>query len=279
MPNILTDPVAIVPLIGTALIAMTILLAATRATATIGLAGPARDRLLRITSASLGIWIAIAAIAGLLGLFSGQILSVVPPVAFGLLLPMVAVPAMFAMSPTARQVLDAVPVRWIVGVQLYRVLGGVFLVLLAQGRMPAAFALPAGWGDIGVGIAALILAMTYRPGSRRWRAAAIGWNVLGILDLVVAVSTGAMSAPGPLQRFGFETPNTLITTFPFVLIPTVLVPLSILLHVAALRRLTLERDASMSRNEPELLATDSRDDTDPAVLNIKHLDRRARTID
>ena len=47
--------------------------------------------------------------------------------------------------------------------------------------------------------------------------------------------------PGPLQRLAFDSPNTAISAFPLVLIPTVLVPLSVLLHVFSLRSLALAR--------------------------------------
>jgi hypothetical protein len=50
----------------------------------------------------------------------------------------------------------------------------------------------------------------------------------------MAVTLGILSAPGPLQRLALDAPNSAISAFPFVLIPTVLVPISILLHLFAL---------------------------------------------
>jgi len=70
----------------------------------------------------------------------------------------------------------------------------------------------------------------------RWaRPLAIVWNVLGLVDLFLAVTLGVLSAPGPLQLLAHDTPNTLITAFPLVVIPTFLVPLWVLLHVYSLR--------------------------------------------
>ena len=40
--------------------------------------------------------------------------------------------------------IDAVPQPWLVGVQTFRVLGAIFLVLYASGALPGPFALPAG---------------------------------------------------------------------------------------------------------------------------------------
>jgi hypothetical protein len=60
----------------------------------------------------------------------------------------------------------------------------------------------------------------------------------GILDLTVAVTTGFITSPSAL--FNYEPPNELISAFPLVLIPVYLVPLSILLHLASLKKLRRE---------------------------------------
>ena len=57
----------------------------------------------------------------------------------------------------------------------------------------------------------------------------------------MAVTTGFLSSPSPIQLFAFDNPNTLITAFPLVMIPVFLVPLAVLLHLASL--------AKLSRNE------------------------------
>jgi hypothetical protein len=57
----------------------------------------------------------------------------------------------------------------------------------------------------------------------------IVWNVLGIADLVMAVSLGFITSPG----FGIST----MTTLPWVLIPTVGVPLALIIHGITLYRI------------------------------------------
>lgn len=122
-------------------------------------------------------------------------------------------------------------------VQFYRVLGLIFLVLYAEERLPGAFALPAGCGDVLVGLLAPIVSIAF---ARQWRGS-IGlvraWNLLGIADLVVAVATGFLSSPSPFQMLAFDRPNELINAFPLAMIPVFLVPLSILLHLASLKKL------------------------------------------
>src|SRR6266581_3800783 len=88
-----------------------------------------------------------------------------------------------------------------------------------------------------VGLAAPVVGYLFYKGARWSCLAVLSWNVAGILDLVVAVATGFLSSPGPFQVLALETPNELITAFPLVLVPVFAVPLSILLHLAALKRL------------------------------------------
>jgi hypothetical protein len=77
------------------------------------------------------------------------------------------------------------------------------------------------------------------------------WNVLGLTDLAVAVTTGFLSSPSPIQSLAFDNPNTLITAFPLVMIPVFLVPLAVLLHLASLAKLR-QTEASSHEISPLL---------------------------
>jgi hypothetical protein len=112
-----------------------------------------------------------------------------------------------------------------------RVVGVLFLIVMALGHLPAAFALPAGLGDIAIGVSAPFVARRLARGTGR--AGAVRFNVLGILDLVVAGSTGFL-----LFRLVEVAPSTEpLFLLPLALIPTVPVPLALALHVVSLRRL------------------------------------------
>jgi len=129
-----------------------------------------------------------------------------------------------------------------------RVVGVLFLIVMAQGHLPAAFALPAGLGDIAIGVAAPFVARRLARGTGR--AGAVRFNVLGILDLVVAVSIAFL-----LFEFVEVTPSTApLRLLPLALIPTVAVPLAVALHIVSLRQL---RTAARSREDrsPHVLPT------------------------
>jgi hypothetical protein len=63
-----------------------------------------------------------------------------------------------------------------VGLQFYRVFGAIFLLMYAQGRMPAAFALPAGARDVAVGLLAPIVGVAYARGVAGREFLVVGWN-------------------------------------------------------------------------------------------------------
>lgn len=112
----------------------------------------------------------------------------------------------------------------------FRVLGVLFLVLMLQGKLPAVFAVPAGLGDIAIGVSAPFLAR--RLARDRAHRAAVRFHVLGILDLVVAAGIAALVTFGLLD----VTPSTdLLRLLPLALVPTAAVPLAIALHLVALR--------------------------------------------
>jgi len=194
-----------------------------------------RFRTIATLASVLTAWFAVAAALGRLDFFRGA--SDRPPtIQFGVFLPIVIGVALW-LVPIVRRTLEAVPQSWIVGVQLYRGLGVIFLVLYASGKIPGAFALPAGIGDVLTGLLAPIVALGYargRPGAER---RVLAWNVFGLLDLVVAVTTGFLTSPSPFQLLSLDAPNQLISAFPLVMVPAFAVPLSVLLHLASLAKL------------------------------------------
>jgi hypothetical protein len=198
-------------------------------------------------SALLVAWFVVAAATSIVGYYRPS--SGPPTIQYGLMTPIVIGVLAFFSWPLLRRIVASVPNTWLVGVQFYRVLGVIFVVLCAGGHLPGIFALPAGLGDTLVGIlapfAAVSLARSPKTSANRARL----WNLLGIADLIIAVTLGFLTSPSPLQMFAFDRPSGLIAMFPLSLIPVYAVPLSILLHLASLQKLRQEQ-RSGSRELP-----------------------------
>jgi hypothetical protein len=138
---------------------------------------------------------------------------------------------MLARIPMVRQALTApgMTSRLLVP-HSFRVGGLVFLLAMVLGRLPALFALPAGLGDIAVGIGAVVLArrLAHGHGGR----GLVRLHVLGMTDLVIALTLGALTA---FHLVNVTPAGDLISEFPLALIPTVAVPLLFALHITSLR--------------------------------------------
>ncbi|WP_345116936.1 hypothetical protein [Hymenobacter algoricola] len=69
------------------------------------------------------------------------------------------------------------------------------------------------------------------------RSGLLIWNVVGLALLLNIVVNAVLAVPGPLQRQAFDQPNGAVLHFPFAWLPGVVVPLALLAHLAAIRRL------------------------------------------
>src|SRR5262249_44797950 len=114
----------------------------------------------------------------------------------------------------------------------FRIVGAVFLIVMALRALPPALALPAGLGDIAVALAAPFVARELARGTGH--RAAVWFNALGIVDLLVAVGIGTTIG----YRLVTVTPSTEpMSLLPLGLVPTAGVPLLIVLHIVSLRQL------------------------------------------
>jgi hypothetical protein len=182
------------------------------------------------TVAIAGLWIGLAIALANTGIYSPAA-TPVPVVGVMAALPLVVVGVGALLFAGMRDALMALPVRLLVGLNIMRALGVLFLLLAAQDRLSGPFPLSAGWGDIIVGVGAipLMAAVVRNPGGNR--GLLLAWNAFGTLDLVAAVALGVLSAPGsPLQLFGGPIGSAAIWTLPWSNIPTVLVPFYLITH-------------------------------------------------
>ena len=172
---------------------------------------------------ALVVWLLAAVVIGATGLLAR--LPVPPPAVAGAITLSLLVAIMAA--PGFRAEIRRFSLRSFVLFHLTRVAaGGYFLFLYARGTLPAEFALPAGWGDIIVGLAAAAVALSCIPIRTPWqRAALLTWNTLGLLDILFVLSTGVRLFLGdPVIMASFAR-------LPLALLPTFVVPVVLVTHV------------------------------------------------
>jgi hypothetical protein len=182
------------------------------------------------------LWFAVAWSAAINGVFRTGA-SPLPVLPLAIFLPVVIGAPLLLLSKRVGQVLDAMPATWLVALQLYRVVGSIFLAAGLRGVLPGVFALPAGIGDVLTGLFAVPAAIAMATGTAQGRRAAIAWNIFGLADFAVAITLGMITSPGPFQLIVPNVPSIGAGAYPNVLTPAFVVPSSILLHALSLRQL------------------------------------------
>lgn len=202
----------------------------------------------------VGAWFAVSILVGLSGVLHTGV-GERPRIPIPLIGGFVTAYLLSTRVKAFREIIAAIPVTWLVGFQLLRIVGGsVLLLLFAQGFLPFVFAVPVGLTDALVGLLALPLLYLWRnqhpaaPGLTR------AWAILGILDHVGGIVMATLTGAGPLMNL---TPwggtNLIMDLFPLVLIPSFRIPLALLINVHLLHNLgTLRRLAAPASQQPAI---------------------------
>jgi hypothetical protein len=187
----------------------------------------------RTVKIALGAWLVAVFALAALGAFVRPAGSLPLPVAAGVVTPLIVFAIALRASAAFRAFVIALDLRLIVALQAWRFAGFGFIALYANHVLPGLFAWPAGLGDMAVAAAApwFVLSLVRTPAVAR-SAEFRWWNTLGIVDLVVAVSTATICS---VRVAAAGSPSIApMAELPLVLIPTFLVPLFVMLHIAAL---------------------------------------------
>ncbi len=176
----------------------------------------------------LAAWLAAALLAGALGVVA----SLQPPLPQLILFALVAflIIAYSTLRPF-RNAISSLPLDALVAIHFSRFVGLYFLLLYAADRLPFAFAVPGGIGDIVIAVAAVIL-VALRIGARAASPLIYAtWNALGLIDILFVALTAA--------RLAVADPESMAELFrlPLCLLPTFLVPLIIFSHIVIGHRL------------------------------------------
>lgn len=196
----------------------------------------------RLTIGIIAVWFVFSIWASAAHVFRQS--ASAPPIALGIsvAVPLLAFWVWFKASTGFREFALSLDPQALTIVQSWRVAGFAFVALYLYGILPGIFANPAGWGDIFIGLTAPWVALKLtRP---EHRGAFIAWNLLGMLDLVTAVTLGTTSR---LINVGGLAADAM-TVLPLSIVPTFLVPLFFIMHIiviAEARRWPEEAPATM----------------------------------
>lgn len=131
-----------------------------------------------------------------------------------------------------RSILYNITQSWLILFQTHRIIiGTLFLLTIAQQKLPQEFALSAGIGDLTIGLTSFLVYYLYHKKYHFSNALLLIWNILGIAEIVATIIKGIVMSPTPFQRvFNLFPTLEFIGTFPFVLVPLFLALSAIIVH-------------------------------------------------
>lgn len=183
----------------------------------------------------LAAWVVYGGMLGYGGVIANT--ALLPPGLFYLLAPIIMFIMFMARSRIGLTVAASFPLWLMMGMESLRLVVEIFLhQLWLDGLLPKMMTFHGANFDIIVGISAPIAAFLLAS-QRISDRMALTWNVFGIVMLANVVVRAVLTMPGPLHLISTEVPNAAIGIFPFTFIPSLMVPLALVLHVLSIRAL------------------------------------------
>jgi hypothetical protein len=155
----------------------------------------------KFTIGLLVAWFLLALSASALHLFRNGANRFGLAVAFAAGIPIVIFAVWFATSEKFRRFTLSLDPQALTFAQSWRFIGFTFVLLEARSVLPAIFALPAGYGDMAIGITATFVA--WKLADPLHRSTFVLWQLVGVADLLLAVGLGTTArllAPRPWSR-------------------------------------------------------------------------------
>lgn len=179
--------------------------------------------------------------AALWFMLTGQFLFSNPFVMPVVMLSFLAIPPLLVLAFPNYIVPPGIDLGWLMGVQAFRVVGGLYLLEYFRGNIGTTFAYWAGIGDIITGLLASGLLLQYWLTGAMSRRVAF-WTILfGMADFAWAYGIGVLSFETPVQVFATGELHA-TNLFPIALIPFLLAPIAMGYMVMTL--IKLRRDWS-----------------------------------
>lgn len=184
----------------------------------------------------LFIWILLLTVLGFSGLLS-DFSNFPPRMVLVLIVPMLVI-VWFTASGASDNFLSKMPAAWIVKMQGFRVIVEIFIWwAFIDKLLPIQMTFEGRNFDILVGLTAPLVAFWCLKGDRKKSLWVLIWNILGLILLFNIIIIAVLSMPTPKQYFFDGPSNTIVATFPWILLPGILVMLAFALHLLSIKQM------------------------------------------
>ncbi|WP_153796450.1 hypothetical protein [Foetidibacter luteolus] len=179
-------------------------------------------------------WLVLQAVISLAGFYTDT--STLPPkFLLAVLPPMLLIITLFIM-PAGKRFIDSLNIKTLTLLHVVRIPVEIALLwLFVFKTVPVVMTFEGRNFDIVSGISAPVVYYLVFKKNVGYTLL-LAWNIFCLLLLINIVSTAVLSTPYPFQKFGFEQPNIAIFHFPFIWLPSCVVPLVLLAQLAGIRK-------------------------------------------
>ena len=197
-----------------------------------------RDLLVRYIGLGLALWLTILGMLAHYGFFSN--FEQLPPKIIVVIIPPIILIFLLLRSRFFKLILRAIPEKWLILIQSFRILMELFLwMCFLGGFVPFQMTFEGLNQDMMIGITALMAGFFFFYKGRRQQTAAIYWNISGIILLINIVIISIISTPSPFRVFMNEPSSYFIADFPFIWIPGFIVPFALAMHLFSIKQLMM----------------------------------------
>ncbi len=186
-------------------------------------------------------WMIIQAFLGLKGVYH-QNLDTIPPkiLLFGIL-PILLIMIFILTSKTGRNFVNQLEIKYLALINTIRIPVEIILFgLFLHKTIPIEMTFEGRNFDILAGISAVFVYYFGFVKQKLSRKTLLIWNFLSLALLINIIVLAFICAPSPFQKLGFNQPNIAILYFPFVWLPTVIVPIVLFGHLVVIKKLVVD---------------------------------------
>lgn len=183
-------------------------------------------------------WLLVQALISRTGFYYKHIDTVPPPFALAVL-PIILAIAFLFITAKGRVFIDEMSLKRLTILHIVRIPVELVLLWLFMYKVVPRVMTFEGYNfDILAGISApfIFYANFMRRGGFN-KKLLVAWNIICIALLANIVIIAVLSAPFPFQQLAFDQPNIAVLHFPFIWLPSCVVPLVLFSHLASIRQL------------------------------------------
>jgi len=201
----------------------------------------------KIFLALLVIWIVFQSVISILDFYATT--DSTPPRVALLLIPPLAMTITLFSIRRGKVFIDGLDIRTLTLFHVIRIPVEVTLYwLFLHKAVPELMTFEGRNFDILSGISAPVIYYLVFVKMKLSKSALLIWNFICLALLLNIVFNALLSIPGMFQKFAFDQPNIAVLAFPFVFLPSVLVPLVLFSHLAAIRLVLQDENLTVKLN-------------------------------